>query len=151
VLEFNPVTKEVVWNYSSQEAGFIVPMHGYKFYSALVSSAQRLPNGNTLITEGAAGRIFEVTPGYEIVWEYISPYFGKKKNMNMLYRAYRLPYEWVPQIEKPEEKAVPRLDNSKFRVPGSGWKKALKVTTIKKSGRGFDFSAPLCVLPTDRK
>jgi len=26
-----------------------------------ISGAQRLPNGNTLITEGAGGRVFEVT------------------------------------------------------------------------------------------
>ena len=35
---------------------------------------QRLPNGNTLICEGAPGRIFEVTPDAHIVWEYINPY-----------------------------------------------------------------------------
>ncbi|MDE0823203.1 MAG: hypothetical protein OSB07_04425, partial [Dehalococcoidia bacterium] len=31
--------------------------------------------GNTLICEGAPGRVFEVTPSGEIVWEYISPFF----------------------------------------------------------------------------
>ena len=33
----------------------------YSFYSAFVSGAQRLKNGNTLITEGARGRFLEVT------------------------------------------------------------------------------------------
>ena len=33
----------------------------YRFYSHYVSGAQRLANGNTMITEGADGRIFEVT------------------------------------------------------------------------------------------
>jgi hypothetical protein len=37
---------------------------------------QRLPNGNTLITEGAFGRIFEVTAAGETVWEYVVPYFA---------------------------------------------------------------------------
>ena len=34
-----------------------------------MSSAQRLPNGNTLIDEGADGRLFAVTSAKEIVWE----------------------------------------------------------------------------------
>ena len=49
-----------------------------RFYSPFVSSAQRLPNGNTLITEGSDGRIFEVTRNHELVWEYISPYRGSR-------------------------------------------------------------------------
>ena len=81
---------------------------------------QRLPNGNTLITEGTDGRLIEVTRDHEIVWEYISPYYGKNGNHNMIYRAYRLPYEWIPQADAPEEVPVPRLDNSKFRVGGLG-------------------------------
>jgi hypothetical protein len=61
-----------------------------------------LPNGNTLITEGSDGRIFEVTVDHEIVWEYINPYKGSTEipGMNMVYRAYRVPYEWIPQLEK---------------------------------------------------
>ncbi len=39
-----------------------------------MSCAQRLKNGNTLITQGINGRIFEVTPEKKIVWEYWNPY-----------------------------------------------------------------------------
>ena len=46
----------------------------YSFYSPFVSGAQRLKNGNTLITEGVRGRLFEVTPEKKIVWEYWNPY-----------------------------------------------------------------------------
>jgi hypothetical protein len=134
VLEFNPITLEIAWQYTPREAGFFIPANAYMFYSGFVSSSQRLPNGNTLITEGAGGRIFEVTPKHNIVWEYLSPFRGRKSRVNYIYRAYRAPYEWIPQIEKPEEKAILRLDNSKFRVPGSPRKKPLKVTKI-KSGR----------------
>lgn len=89
----------------------------YKFYSGYISSAQRLPNGNTLITEGADGRIFEVTRRYEIVWEFVSPdLYGKKHNINRIYRAYRVPYEWVPQLETPEESAVNPPPLSEFRI-----------------------------------
>ncbi len=43
------------------------------FYSSFVSSAQRLPNGNTLINAGAQGTFFEVTPSGETVWRYVNP------------------------------------------------------------------------------
>lgn len=85
VIEFDPITLDIVWEYTQKN-----------FYSALVSSAQRLPNGNTLITEGCSGRIFEVTVDNEIVWEFVSEskdIFGK----NLVYRAYRIPPEWVPE------------------------------------------------------
>ncbi len=46
----------------------------FSFYSAFISGAQRLKNGNTLITEGMRGRFFEINPDKEIVWEYWNPY-----------------------------------------------------------------------------
>ncbi len=131
VLEFDPVTLEVVWSCGSIAKPPEPPMSKIRIYSSFISSAQRLPNGNTLITEGTSGRIIEVTPTHDIVWEYVSPYYDQKMGMNGVYRAYRLPYEWVPQAVNPEERAVPHLDNSRFRVPGSALKKALKITRIK--------------------
>ncbi|MEL6405330.1 MAG: aryl-sulfate sulfotransferase [Chloroflexota bacterium] len=47
-----------------------------ELYSRITSGAQRLLNGNTLITEGFQGRLLEVTSEGEIVWEYIIPYSG---------------------------------------------------------------------------
>ncbi|OGO19434.1 MAG: thioredoxin, partial [Chloroflexi bacterium RBG_16_50_9] len=148
VLEFDPVTLEIAWQYTPREAGFVVPLNAYMFYSGYISSAQRLPNGNTMITEGAGGRIFEVTKGHEIVWEYVSPYKGGKFNMNMVYRAYRLPYDWIPQVPRPEERTIPRLDNTKFRVPGSPRRKARKVTTV-KSWHRTAYESQFCVVPKD--
>ena len=43
-----------------------------ELYSPFISGAQRLANGNTFICEGATGRLIEVTPGGEIVWEYVN-------------------------------------------------------------------------------
>jgi hypothetical protein len=43
------------------------------FFAPLMSGAQRLPNGNTLICTGFSGTVFEVTPEKEIVWDYINP------------------------------------------------------------------------------
>ena len=43
-------------------------------FSPIISSAQRLPNGNTLICEGKDARIFEIDAvNNDIVWEYQSP------------------------------------------------------------------------------
>ena len=117
---------------------------------ALMSSAQRLPNGNTLITESMNGRIFETTVEFEIVWEYVNPYFTKKENRNSIYRAYRVPYEWIPQLEPPEAKAIPRIDNDRFRVPRSPQHRVLKITKVNK-GRRQAFDTQLCVLPTDEE
>jgi outer membrane protein assembly factor BamB len=83
VIEVNPVTNEIVWNYQGQG-----------FYSDRISNAQRLPNGNTLINEGMFGRFFEVTAAGEVVWEYVSPYFGPasrppQAQTNSVFRAYR--------------------------------------------------------------
>lgn len=44
------------------------------FFSAHLSGAERLPNGNTLICSGEQARIFEVSPSGEIVWDYVNPY-----------------------------------------------------------------------------
>lgn len=134
VLQFNPVTLEITWQYTPLEAGNLLFTDASKFYSSYISSAQRLPNGNTLITEGSDGRLIEVTPDHEIVWEYINPYFntilGQFTN-NMVYRAYRVPYEWIPQVKKPEEISVEPIDVETFRVPGSLVGNGLgKVTTI---------------------
>ena len=69
VIEINPETKEIVWDYRSENP--------VDFYSTFISSDERLPNGNTLICEGAIGRFFEVTPSGEIVWEYLSPFYSQ--------------------------------------------------------------------------
>jgi hypothetical protein len=118
VLEIDPISLKIVWQYTPIEAGFVMPLDASRFYSPFISSAQRLPNGNTLITEGSDGRIFEVTRDHELVWEYISPYWGKR-GLNMVYRAYRAPYDWVPQRQAPTETPIPPLDKSQFRVQGA--------------------------------
>lgn len=120
VLEFDPITLEVVWKLTPKELGHAIPTDASKFYSPYVSSVQRLPNGNTMIDEGSDGRVIEVTPAHEIVWEWISPYYShntKGPKSNMIYRAYRYPYSYVPMEPEPQEIPIPRIDNSTYRVP----------------------------------
>jgi len=112
LIEFNPITLEIVWEYSDLVQEGDVNEDGEvkgeerKFYSNLISGAQRLKNGNTLICEGHGGRILEVTPEKEIVWEYISPYDDGRTpqavSPNAVYRAYRIPFSWVPNNPKCE-------------------------------------------------
>jgi len=92
VLEVNPDTGQIVWEYKDNPPT--------RFYSTFGSGAQRLPNGNTLITESAGGRIFEVTPDKEKVWEFKSPfYFDDKSGASLglssrVSRAYRYDPEY---------------------------------------------------------
>jgi hypothetical protein len=51
-------------------------------------------------------------------------------NINMIYRAYRLPYAWVPQIEMPQERSIERIDVTRFRVPGASPSGARRVVNV---------------------
>jgi hypothetical protein len=84
VVEVDPASGEIVWSYFNPTL--------VAFYSFMVSGCERLPNGNTLITEGASGRLFEVTREHEVVWEFISPWtlpssFGPTP---AVFRSYRI-------------------------------------------------------------
>ncbi|OXR41966.1 hypothetical protein B7C42_05950 [Nocardia cerradoensis] len=110
VLEVDPSTRQIVWQYTAEDSG----LPSWTFFSSFVSNAQRLPNGNTLITEGMQGRIFQVTPQGQVVWEYVSPYEGlgvagepevreprvpgvdRLSATPMVYRAQAVPFDWVP-------------------------------------------------------
>jgi len=58
----NPQTLELVWEYSS-------PF----FYSSVAGLAQPLWNGNVMVTSSHGGRVFELTPEGEIVWQWEPP------------------------------------------------------------------------------
>lgn len=59
------------------------------FFSNVISGAQRLKNGNTLICEGMKGMLHEVTTDKETVWKYNLP-LPKKT----IFRAYRYPKDY---------------------------------------------------------
>jgi hypothetical protein len=56
---------QIAWEYTGDD--------DRPFFSALRGSAQRLPNGNTLVNEDQGGRVFEVNRAGRIVWEYVNP------------------------------------------------------------------------------
>ena len=68
VLEIDPKSysygnASIVWEYGDDG-------DEESFFSDKLSGSQRLDNGNTLICSGVKGRVFEINPAGEIVWEY---------------------------------------------------------------------------------
>ena len=63
ILEIDPRDGKVSWRY--REPGFFTPTGGIQ---------QLLPNGNVLITSTRGGRVFEITRGGSVVWEWAPPY-----------------------------------------------------------------------------
>jgi hypothetical protein len=104
VLEIDPFSQEVHWVY---EGGADRP-----FYTSTCGSNQRLPNGNTLLTESDAGRAIEVTRGGVIVWEYVSPYRAGEEGelVATLFEVVRLapgfPLGWLEEDPRAETKGV---------------------------------------------
>lgn len=71
------------------------------FYSPRLSNAVVLPNDNILITDGQLGKIFEITPQKEIVWEYINPVLGsvavsqgENSPLSDVFASYRYPVDY---------------------------------------------------------
>jgi len=74
-LAFGPTSLE--WTYS--DIG--------NFFSQIMSGCQRLPNGNTLVCEATAGRLFEVTDVGATTWNYVHVALG----LNWVFKARRYP------------------------------------------------------------
>lgn len=89
VVELDPITNTVVWEYVADPPE--------TFYSPTKGSAQRLPNGNTLICDGDRGRVFEVTREGEIVWDWYNPIVREHRRLQV-YRMMRYPVEMVESI-----------------------------------------------------
>jgi hypothetical protein len=90
IVEINPATKAIEWQYADTPHS--------SFYCPFMGNAQRLWNGNTHITDAASGRLFEVTPKGDVVWEYVIPFFGEYPGVarqfqpgaqNTTFRSYR--------------------------------------------------------------
>ena len=90
VIEIDPIMNQEVWRYEDRKG----------FNSPYRAGVQRLPNANTLVAESDAGRIFEITPQREIVWDYYTPFSGKGKYAqgSHIYRATRYTDEEVENV-----------------------------------------------------
>ena len=84
VIEVNPKSNQIEWEYKDNPV--------FDFNSFICSGAQRLDNGNTLICECTKGRLFEVTPEGDTVWEFVSPFYYEHPifgTNNMVFRCIR--------------------------------------------------------------
>jgi hypothetical protein len=106
VIEIDPFSQEIYWVY---EGGPDRP-----FYTSTCGSNQRLPNGNTLITESDPGRAFEVDPEGTIVWEFINPYRAGEQNelIATLFEVVRIgpdfPLDWLDGDPASQVEPAPR-------------------------------------------
>lgn len=109
-LEIDPTTNTEVWRYEDRA----------EFYSPYRSGVQRLPNGNTLIAECDAGRLIEVTPEKEIVWEYLNPFFDQRAGSQGLhiYRATRYTDDQVAAVfaQRADEKVTAVSDSDRKKL-----------------------------------
>ncbi len=77
------------------------------FYSSYISGSQRLPNGNTLICDGAHGTFFEIDQNKSLVWKYVNPVLpnsilsqgdsipiNQNGFANSVFRCYRYPLDY---------------------------------------------------------
>jgi hypothetical protein len=84
VIEVNPLSRQIEWEFKTHPPE--------KFYSVTRGASQRLPNGNTLITESNKGHVFEVTKNGEIVWDFYTPQTIQRAHMEraIIYRMMRI-------------------------------------------------------------
>ncbi|MEM7201599.1 MAG: arylsulfotransferase family protein [Planctomycetota bacterium] len=96
VLELDPLTHALAWSYEGEPD---MPLE-----SGTLGSCQRLPNGNTLITESEPGRVIEVTPEGDVVWEFINPYRAGEAGelIASLFEVVRLDWSY-PQFDEVRE------------------------------------------------
>jgi hypothetical protein len=97
VIELEPLARRIVWSYGPREG----------FFSATRGSSQRLPNGNTLVTESDRGYAFEVTPAGEIVWKFANPEVDEKGNRMVIWRMKRFTRAELPFLAAPARPPVP--------------------------------------------
>ncbi len=79
VVEVDPRRNAVVWRYAPAE----------NFFSYIRGAAQRLPNGNTLVTLSMPGYALEVTPAGKTVWKFANPAVSGSGIRDSIYRMTR--------------------------------------------------------------
>lgn len=91
VIETDPLSHRITWQYAP----------GKGFFSETRGSAERLPNGDTLVTDSNRGYVFEITPAGRKVWEFANPEFDTQEPDVRLaiYRMTRYARNSVPFLD----------------------------------------------------
>lgn len=129
---YDPTSSE--WKYEAPNPS--------NFFSSILSSGQRLLNGNTLICDGDSGYFFEIDSSDNIVWEYINPDTangilsqGDSPSANFVFRALKFPKDFAAFTGKDLTPSDPIELN--FDISSC--------TTL--STKKFDFSAQIQIFP----
>lgn len=98
VVQFDRTTGEIEWQYGRGLGG--------SFYSRCCGAVERLDNGNTFFVDSESGRMIEVTPDRETVWEFINPHVTGEGKVPTVPEADRLERsffepEFLRQIGEP--------------------------------------------------
>jgi hypothetical protein len=70
-VEVDARTGNIEWQYTASSSNSL--------YSARQGGAQRLSNGNTLITSANSGHLIEVTQDKQVVWDFVNPVAGQNE------------------------------------------------------------------------
>jgi hypothetical protein len=109
-VEIDPKTQKVVWEFKGNEV-----LSQSHFYNSILGGAQKLKNGNVLITLGTNGELLEVTSDNKIVWDYINPYLLKTEAggfpINYIFKSRRIYKEDL------EPKIKQELKDALYEVP----------------------------------
>ena len=88
VLELDPVSFRINWSYEADD-----------FFSETRGSVQRLPNGNTLITESDTGYVIEVDEAGQLVWKFVNPDVDDSGKRGAIWRMTRFTSEDLPFLQ----------------------------------------------------
>ena len=102
VIQLDPFSNKVVWQYADGA--------GVDFFSKTCGTAERMVNGNTLITESDNGRAFEVNMDGDIVWEFWNPHRAGEDNelIATLFEVQRIDPAYAAWLETYEPKKEPK-------------------------------------------
>jgi hypothetical protein len=127
IIELDPVSESIVWEYSDKDSA------AHKFYSAYLSGAQPLPNGNVFVCQGSfsrqgltsrfyrfffksllgrqtiSSRLFEVNRDGQVVWDCTLTANGK--SMHGVYQAARYSSSYL----RPLLESLERLERDETR------------------------------------
>ena len=90
VIEVDPVENQIVWEWQAPTAR--------EFFTRTKGAVQRLPNGNTLVTNADHGEIFEIAPDGDVVWRFVSPMRNAEGKRSTLHRARRFESEFIEDL-----------------------------------------------------
>ncbi|HKJ24738.1 MAG TPA: arylsulfotransferase family protein [Myxococcota bacterium] len=90
VVEIDPVEKKIVWQYGDGDET--------RFFTSGRGAAQKLPNGNVLVSNSNEGEAFEVTRDGRVVWRFYHPVLDEEGRRRVIVRMIRYPASQIDPL-----------------------------------------------------